>query len=179
MNDRDAPEVDEISHLWSTVVVLPHVERLDDDDMDVQFPEYDGRCSLQTRQAIVKLGATGLELDTNWALTPRIWSCPPSGTSRRGRRMPLPGLRASRPRSTTRKHIRKRGDRCSTISTPAAHTASNRRSGRAEGYTQAYCQPIRRILIVSGTVAGVPVRLTIRPEQAVQTTGQRFPVVRT
>lgn len=91
MNDRDAPEVDEISHLWSTVVVLPHVERLDDDDMDVQFPEYDGRCSLQTRQAIVKLGATGLELDTNWALTPRIWSCPPSGTSRRGRRMPLPG----------------------------------------------------------------------------------------
>jgi rubredoxin len=63
-------------------VVLPHVGRLNDDDMSAYFPDYDGRWSRQTSEAMKKLGASGLELNANWALTRRIWSCPGCGRSK-------------------------------------------------------------------------------------------------
>jgi hypothetical protein len=49
--------------------------RLNDDDIDFHFPEYDGRWSRQTRDALTKFSAGGLELNTNWALTRQKWSC--------------------------------------------------------------------------------------------------------
>jgi hypothetical protein len=75
MDDWDGPGPDDFSDLWTATIVLPHVARLNDDDMDFHFPEYDGRWSRQTRDAMEKFCAAGLELNTNWALTRQKWSC--------------------------------------------------------------------------------------------------------
>lgn len=67
---------DEIPYLWTATLVFPHPRLLDDDQMGAYFPEYDGRWSSQTKAAIEELGASGLELNANWALTRKGWSCP-------------------------------------------------------------------------------------------------------
>jgi hypothetical protein len=82
MDHWKGPGDEDPSHLWTATIVLPHVGRLTDDDMEVYFPEYDGRWSTQTRDALERLGATGLELNANWALTRQKWSCDGCGRSK-------------------------------------------------------------------------------------------------
>lgn len=82
MDDWDAPDADDLSHLWSAIVVLPHVSRLNDDEMAAYFADFDGRWSRQTRDAMTKLDASGLELNANWALTRRIASFSPRRSQR-------------------------------------------------------------------------------------------------
>jgi rubredoxin len=78
----DAPDYGD-NDLWSETLVFPHPARLDDAGMEFYFSRYDGRWSYQTRHAMKKLGAQGLELNSNWALEDQFWSCRGCGRHKR------------------------------------------------------------------------------------------------
>ena len=72
----------EDDRLWSETLVFPHPLKLNDDAMDYYFPDYDGRWSRQTKRAMEKFDAKGLEMNSNWALENQFWSCPGCGRSK-------------------------------------------------------------------------------------------------
>lgn len=49
---------------------------LSDEDMRIHFHDLDGRWSRQTAEQMIRTGARGLDLNTNWALAEQGWSCP-------------------------------------------------------------------------------------------------------
>jgi hypothetical protein len=44
--------------------------------MQLHFGEWDGRWSEQTKRALLRFEAKGLDLNENWALCAPYWSCP-------------------------------------------------------------------------------------------------------
>lgn len=62
--------------LWAETLVFPDPTRLDDDGMEYHFREYDGRWSYQTKRAMKAFDASGLQLNSNWALESQSWRCP-------------------------------------------------------------------------------------------------------
>lgn len=73
MDKQDNGFDEDLSHLWTMTLVLPHVERLDDDQMPAYFPDYEAMAKLQVRR---------LEPNANRALLRRDWSCPGCGRSK-------------------------------------------------------------------------------------------------
>lgn len=61
---------------WRVELEVHRPSRLSDERMEDCFPNRDGRWSRQTRTAVERLGGAGLELNGNWALSARGWSCP-------------------------------------------------------------------------------------------------------
>lgn len=49
MDEQENGFDEDLSHLWTMTVVLPHVERLDDDQMLVYLPDYEAMAKLQVR----------------------------------------------------------------------------------------------------------------------------------
>jgi len=73
IDEQENGLAEDLSHLWTMTLVLPHVERLDDDQMLVYFPDY---------EAIAKLQVRSPELNANRALLRRDRSCPGCGRSK-------------------------------------------------------------------------------------------------
>lgn len=61
---------------WSVSLSFWRPLQLTDDEMEVFFHKYDGKWSEQTKAAIQRHKAVGLDLNQNWALIDRLWSCP-------------------------------------------------------------------------------------------------------
>jgi len=55
---------------------------LNDEEMELFFSDRDGRWSRQTKEAMKRFGAKGLDLNQNWALVERGWCCPGCGRSK-------------------------------------------------------------------------------------------------
>lgn len=55
---------------------VPDIASASDEEIEALFPSLDGRWSGLTRWLIEKHGATGLDLDQNWASVPQDWTCP-------------------------------------------------------------------------------------------------------
>ena len=72
----DAPIDQRDDKFWSTTVELPHVARLTDEEMELHFAQFDGVWSRQTKQAIDRFNADGVDLNENWATTWYSWACP-------------------------------------------------------------------------------------------------------
>lgn len=70
------PDFDPNSELWSAYLTFPRPSKLSDEQMEVYFPDRDGRWSRESKVAITHHGAGGLDLNDNWALAWRGWSCP-------------------------------------------------------------------------------------------------------
>lgn len=71
------PEIDEgPSRLWLVELAFWQPSALTDDEMETFFPDRDGRWSQQTKAAMARHGAKGLDLNQSWALVPQNWSCP-------------------------------------------------------------------------------------------------------
>lgn len=64
------------SDAWSADLLFWRPSRLSDEKMQVHFYEWDGRWSEQTKRALQRLKAKGLDLNENWALCAPYWSCP-------------------------------------------------------------------------------------------------------
>ncbi|AHY49223.1 MULTISPECIES: hypothetical protein [Bradyrhizobium] len=62
--------------LWLIELAFWRPSTLTDDEMEALFRDRDGRWSQQTKRAMLNHGAKGLDLNQNWALVPRGWSCP-------------------------------------------------------------------------------------------------------
>lgn len=73
-NDASADQRDE--KFWSTTIELPHVSRLTDEEMEIHFAQLDGIWSKQTRAAVDRFSADGVDLNESWALTSYSWVCP-------------------------------------------------------------------------------------------------------
>lgn len=52
------------------------LETASDDELNSHLPRWDGVWSLQTRQLVRQLQATGVDLNDSWASTPQGWICP-------------------------------------------------------------------------------------------------------
>ncbi|MBY5732184.1 hypothetical protein HFO26_18135 [Rhizobium leguminosarum] len=65
-----------LDHLWTEVLVFPHISLLSDEQMGAYFQDFDGQWSAQTKRAMRDHGAVGLELNSNWALERQHWTCP-------------------------------------------------------------------------------------------------------
>lgn len=62
---------------WQTFDLnIPDIASATDEELEALFPELDGRWSRQTHALIKAHGATGLDLDQNWAGVPQWWACP-------------------------------------------------------------------------------------------------------
>lgn len=80
----DAPEdldfypdfQDRDPRLWSVNLSFWRPSQLTDDEMEAFFGDRDGKWSHQTKTAIARYGAKGLDLNQSWALTEQNWSCP-------------------------------------------------------------------------------------------------------
>jgi rubredoxin len=71
------PDFDEEpSRLWLVELAFWRPSALTDDEMESFFPDRDGRWSGQTRAALLKHAAKGLDLNQNWALVEQSWFCP-------------------------------------------------------------------------------------------------------
>lgn len=73
MDEQENGFDEDLSHLWTMTLVLPRVERLDDDQMLVYFPDYEAMAKLQVRSP---------ELNANRALLRRYRACPGCGRSK-------------------------------------------------------------------------------------------------
>lgn len=69
-------DFDSSSPFWSTTLTFPRPSLLEDKDMELHFPYYDGRWSSQIKHAVEFHGASGLDLNNNWAMIHQDWSCP-------------------------------------------------------------------------------------------------------
>lgn len=61
---------------WSVNLSFWRPSQLTDAEMQAFFPDRDGRWSGQTKAAIERLGAQGLDLNQSWALVEQKWLCP-------------------------------------------------------------------------------------------------------
>lgn len=58
---------------------LPNLTAMTDEDLQKHFFDRDGPWSDVTKAALVRFKVDQLDLDSNWASTPRWWSCPGCG----------------------------------------------------------------------------------------------------
>jgi hypothetical protein len=61
---------------WFADLLFWRPSRLSDEQMLLHFGERDGRWSEQTKRALQRFEAQGLDLNENWALCEPYWSCP-------------------------------------------------------------------------------------------------------
>ena len=61
---------------WFVELLFWRPSALNDQEMAMFFPKRDGKWSIQTKEAIKKFGAKGLDLNQNWALVSQNWCCP-------------------------------------------------------------------------------------------------------
>jgi rubredoxin len=66
----------EPNRLWLVELAFWRPSALTDEEMESSFPDRDGRWSGQTKAALLKHGAKGLDLNQNWALVEQNRSCP-------------------------------------------------------------------------------------------------------
>jgi rubredoxin len=64
------------SDAWFANLLFWRPSKLSDEQMQINFSGRDGRWSLQTKRALDRFRARGLDLNENWALCPPYWSCP-------------------------------------------------------------------------------------------------------
>ena len=85
VNDTDHFEGDEIqfepeglTHFewWHAQLQFPRPSIFSDVQMEVFFRNRDGKWSDQTKAAVTRHKAVGLDLNDNWALVWKLWSCP-------------------------------------------------------------------------------------------------------
>ncbi|MFC4172466.1 hypothetical protein ACFOYU_10380 [Microvirga sp. GCM10011540] len=81
LDDEDGPPNEALfgptpppGELWVSLA-LPDVARLSDEQLAQWFPNHDGRWTAQTKALISQFGATGLDLNRNWAEVPPGWQC--------------------------------------------------------------------------------------------------------
>lgn len=67
---------------WGAYLTFYRPSRLSDDEMQWHFGDRDGRWSAQTKTAMQRTGAKGLDLNRNWALTRQPWSCSGCGRTK-------------------------------------------------------------------------------------------------
>jgi len=61
---------------WFVELCFWRPSALNDEEMELFFRDRDGRWSTQTKNAIKKFNAKGLDLNQNWALVEQNWRCP-------------------------------------------------------------------------------------------------------
>lgn len=66
----------EPNRLWLVELAFWRPSALTDEEMESSFADRDGRWSGQTKAALLKHSAKGLDLNQNWALVEQNWSCP-------------------------------------------------------------------------------------------------------
>ncbi|MBB4364994.1 rubredoxin [Bradyrhizobium sp. CIR18] len=66
----------EPGRMWLVELAFWRPSTLADDEMESCFPDRDGRWSSQTKAAVLRHGAKGLDLNQNWALVEQNWFCP-------------------------------------------------------------------------------------------------------
>lgn len=66
----------ELRKAWFVELLFWRPSALNDQEMAMFFPKRDGKWSIQTKEAIKKFGAKGLDLNQNWALVSQNWCCP-------------------------------------------------------------------------------------------------------
>jgi rubredoxin len=76
------PDYHPSSDLWSVYLTFPRPLMLSDKDMGEYFRDRDGQWSQETKAAVARHKAGGLDLNDNWALSWRRWSCPGCGRSK-------------------------------------------------------------------------------------------------
>lgn len=67
---------------WGAYLTFYRPSRLSDEEMQWHFGDRDGRWSRQTKAALQRSGAKGLDLNRNWALTRQSWSCSGCGRTK-------------------------------------------------------------------------------------------------
>jgi rubredoxin len=70
------PGYDPNSDAWFANLLFWRPSRLSDEQMQIHFSGRDGRWSVQTKRALGRFKAKGLDLNENWALCAPFWSCP-------------------------------------------------------------------------------------------------------
>lgn len=76
------PEFDPDAGYWRANLVFARPSQLSDDEMQWHFGDRDGRWSAQTKAAMNRSGAKGLDLNRNWALTRQSWTCSGCGRTK-------------------------------------------------------------------------------------------------
>jgi|HubBroStandDraft_1064217.scaffolds.fasta_scaffold75127_1 rubredoxin len=61
---------------WFANLLFWRPSKLSDERMQLHFSEWDGRWSHQTKLALERFGAKGLDLNENWSLCAPYWTCP-------------------------------------------------------------------------------------------------------
>lgn len=85
MNDEDGDLEfetecdDEPRRSWFVQLMFWRPSILTDKEMELFFSDYDGRWSDQTKNALARFEAKGLDLNGNWALVKKNWRCPACG----------------------------------------------------------------------------------------------------
>jgi len=76
--DSDVPfsSFDPDAKAWFASLLFWRPSRLSDEEMQLHFGRWDGRWSDQTKRAVKRLEAKGLDLNENWALCAQYWICP-------------------------------------------------------------------------------------------------------
>lgn len=69
-------DYDPNSSAWFVDLLFWRPSKLSDEQMEIQFSEWDGRWSLKTKQALERHSAKGLDLNENWSLCAPSWTCP-------------------------------------------------------------------------------------------------------
>ncbi|WP_316159460.1 hypothetical protein [Bradyrhizobium sp. SZCCHNRI3042] len=76
--DDDVPfsNFDPDAKAWFASLLFWRPSRLSDEEMQLHFGRWDGQWSDQTKRAVQRLEAEGLDLNENWALCAQYWICP-------------------------------------------------------------------------------------------------------
>lgn len=74
--DFEEKDIGGPSRAWFVELTFWRPSALTDEEIGLFFPGRDGKWSDQTKEAIKRHGAKGLDLNQNWALVPRNWVCP-------------------------------------------------------------------------------------------------------
>lgn len=78
-DDEDQDDVDfdtPPDRAWIVKLLFWCPSQLSDEDMELFFRRRDGRWSGQTKAALQRHNAKGLDLNQNWALVEQTWTCP-------------------------------------------------------------------------------------------------------
>jgi len=68
---------------WKSFTLdIPDFAQLSDEELAIGLGWFDGAWHPQTKAAMKRLSATGLDLNSNWSREPYIWSCPACGRSK-------------------------------------------------------------------------------------------------